>query len=59
MVIGLVIMEKHLIIKTVVQNSIDIRAVSYVVSNTVVRFEFTPSQGVIINQIRSCEDKVG
>ena len=52
-------MEKHLIIKTVVQNSIDIRAVSYVVSNTVVRFEFTPSQGVIINQIRLYEDKVG
>ena len=59
MVIGLVIMEKQLIIKTVVQNSVDIRTVFYVVSNTVVRFEFTLSQSVIINQIRSCEDKVG
>ena len=51
-------MEKQLIIKTVVQNSIDIRAVSYVVINTIVRFEFTPSQGMIINQIRLYEEKL-
>lgn len=48
----------QLIINTFAQNSVDISAVSYVVSPTVVRFEFTPSQGMKIKQIRSCEEKL-
>ena len=49
---------KRLIINAFTQNSIDISAVSYVVSPTVVRFEFAPSPSVKIKQIRSCEEKL-
>ena len=49
---------KLLIINAFAQNSIDVSAVSYVVSPSVVRFEFTPSQGAKIKNIRSCEDKL-
>ncbi|MDE6542580.1 MAG: hypothetical protein K2K76_01300 [Muribaculaceae bacterium] len=47
---------RQLIINAFAQNSIDISAVSYVVSPSVVRFEFTPSPGVKLSKIRSCED---
>ena len=49
---------KQLIINAFTKYGIDISAVSYVVSPTVVRFEFTPSPGVKIKQIRSCEEKL-
>ena len=47
---------RQLIINTFAQNSIDIISISYVTSPSVVRFEFTPSTGIKMSNIRSCED---
>ena len=46
---------RQLIINAFAQNGIDIISVSYVTSPSVVRFEFTPSPGIKMSNIRSCE----
>lgn len=47
---------RQLIINAFAQNSIDIISISYVTSPSVIRFEFTPSPGIKMSNIRSCED---
>ena len=47
---------RQLIINAFAQNSIDIISISYVTSPSVVRFDFTPSPGNKMSNIRSCKD---